>query len=163
MNTQKRGRTKQAKFNDLRKRWQFHFANGGGIVGERALCAMRAARAEIWAEHNGVVFEWLFDSSQPYEDALGDHAYWCSAERRERSGYDANGDHIRGYHPQITRSRHEHAVEECVAYKQCPDHGIDCQHAEVLASLSAIIDATTSYKRVVEAELAMAAQELLGG
>ena len=41
-----------------------------------------------------------------------------------------------------------------ICYRPCPDHGWDCKHKEVLASLGGIFDPTDDYLRVVRAELA---------
>jgi hypothetical protein len=91
----------------------------------RAKCARALAKAERDASALGYTFEWEFENSIPYEDALGDHAYWCDAEK--------NGE------------EHEHEIYSCVAYNS---------EGGVVASLGAIIDPTREYRRVVEAELA---------
>jgi hypothetical protein len=66
---------------DLYRRYQFFKANGAHIGGEKAKCALRSARAEIWAFEHDVEFLWE-DDSRDYDDSLGDHAYWCTDEQR---------------------------------------------------------------------------------
>lgn len=53
----------------------------------------------------------------------------------------------------------EYGAVSCVLYRPCPEHGTDCKHAEVLASLSGITESLNNaerdaYRRVVQAELA---------
>ena len=52
----------------------------------------------------------------------------------------------------------EHGAMECTLYRPCPEHGVDCKHAEVLASLCGIVESQdpterADYRREVEAQL----------
>jgi hypothetical protein len=49
----------RSALSDLRRRFRFFLANAGGIVGERANIALCLAKAEIWAEGEGVEREWV--------------------------------------------------------------------------------------------------------
>ena len=116
--------------NDLRKRFRWFLPRVGGIFGQRAKTAIDLARAEIWASDQALETVWQFDQ----DGDLGDHAYWCAAAKRGE--------------------RCEHVIEWCALIRPCDDHGIDCRHAETLASLGGIIDADSEYRRIVAAELA---------
>jgi hypothetical protein len=111
--------------NELARAYRFFRDNAGYIVGERARCALSLARAERDAKEQGIAFRWEWDSD-------ADLSWMSDAERQQ-----------------------EHEVEGCIAYIPCPDHGADCKHATVLASLWGIVDADSNYRRVVEAELAL--------
>lgn len=98
-------------------------AEQGRIKGAKLL-----AKAEQHATDNLWECRWEIDNDIPYEDALGDHAYWCDDQK--------NG------------IEHEHEIWYCML-----TDGKD----NVLGSLGAIIDPSREYRRVVEAELALEA------
>lgn len=56
---------------DLAKRYRFFRENGGGIVGESAVCALALAKAEQKAEQRGLTVTWE-DEDLPWEDLRGD-------------------------------------------------------------------------------------------
>ena len=91
----------------------------------RIECAKALAKAEVYAIRHDWQFIWDYDDI-PYEDALGDHEYWCEDARQGR--------------------HHEHEILWC----QCCD-----ADGRVLASLGAIIDPDTNSRRVIQAELAL--------
>ena len=114
-----------------RNAWRFFLNNAGYATPPgRVACAASLARAEAEARERGWYVFWEGESDIPYEDALGDHAYWCDRE--------AKGE------------RHQHTVE--MATLVGPDSMSSLSN--VLASLGAIIDADAAYRRVVAAELA---------
>lgn len=81
-----------AKF---RERFQFHFRHGDCVVGERAVCAFNAARAEEEAERRGIEFRWQarpqFDHTVEWCGAYLDGELLASAP----SGIDADADNQR--------------------------------------------------------------------
>lgn len=93
----------------------------------RMKCAALLAEAESWARDEGLVHVWSFEE-------YPDHS-WMDDSERER----------------------EHITEQAGLYRPCPTHGIDCLHAELLASLGNIVDADETYRRIVNAELALEA------
>jgi hypothetical protein len=88
--------------------------------------AIALARAESRAESEGWIAMWEEDEDR--SDAWGDHVDWCEAARAGQC--------------------HGHDTEVCVL-RRGPNAFDD-----VLASLGGIVDAETSYRRIVEAELA---------
>jgi len=125
----------------FRRTFQFFLKHAGYRVGYHAQDALRLARAERWAELNGYTFEWKYDDDG--HDTLGDHEYWCSDARREKAGYNADGEQVPSYSRYNT---HEHEITYCVMSDSDGEH---------LESLSGIIDASNDYRRVVQAELAV--------
>lgn len=128
--------------NALRRAYAFHRDHSATIVGETAACAIALARAELAAHAAGVVYVW-----EPDDDA--DWSFvdtWPVADQRRWRGVD--------------RER-EHYAEYCLLVRPCPEHGPDCPHSDVLASLYGIIDADNDYRRTVEAELALEAFEAI--
>lgn len=115
----------------VRQAWRFFHTHAGYIVGERALCAWRLALAERHAEAYGVTFEWDGDYGD-YHGALGDHAYWCAEERQG--------------------IKHAHEVLSCVARDA---------RRNVIASIGGVIDPSREYARVIQAELAVEALEVI--
>jgi hypothetical protein len=126
---------------NLYRRYRFFKENGGYCVGSRAISAVALARAEQWAEDNDIDYTWEWDT----DGDLGDHACWCRDERRREAGYSSFGM------PESQRRLGQcaHEIEACVLEYQ----------GEVLASLCGIIDADRTYRRVVEAELALEAMQ----
>lgn len=107
-------------------------ADQAGRVQARWQGARNLARAEQWAQSEGLVYLWE-------EDQHIDIDNWEFEEDRE---------HVR-----------RDGARCCILYRPCEDHGIDCKHAEVLASLGGITESfdnqqRDNYRRVVEAELA---------
>lgn len=117
---------------DLRRRFKFFFDHAGYVVGQRAQGAIALARAEFWLEQqSSLTVRWEGDP----DGDLGDHAYWCSQERRQVA--------------------HAHTIESCSIVRPCPiHHDPRCWHTAVIESLGGIIDADRDYMRVVVAELA---------
>lgn len=115
--------------------WKFFLENAGYATPPgRAVCALEFAKAEQWANDNGIEF-WLEDD--PDADASFVET-WCAADRTRWNAA-------------------EHHAYTMSCYRPCPDHGWDCKHREVLASLCGIFDPTDDYLRVVRAELALEA------
>lgn len=48
----------------------------------------------------------------------------------------------------------DHTVEIFALVRRCPRHGADCPHAEWLASVGGVVDADSTYGRILFAELA---------
>ena len=97
--------------------------------------ARQLAKAESCAQDAGLVYIWRDDP-----DCTEDDFYM-----------EADKAHVR-----------EHGAVGCILYRPCEDHGTDCKHAEVLASLWGITESLDNrqrdnYRRVVEAELALEA------
>jgi hypothetical protein len=116
---------------NLYTRYLFFKDHAGYCVGRKALGALALAKAEIWAEEKEVEYRWDWDD----DGDLGDHHYWCSTAIEE------NHFHM----PE--RSRHTHEILWCAAYLD----------DACIASLSGIIDPDNTYRRVIEAELALEA------
>lgn len=124
----------------LHRAFRFFFKSAGYVVGRRANGALQLARAEAWADDNGYCFEWHSD-----DDAdLGDHEYWCAGARRDKAGFDQDGDEIPSYRRSTECPGHE--AEYCLM--RDPD-------GHVVQSLSGILDADGNYRRIVQAELAL--------
>jgi hypothetical protein len=118
-----------------RSTWRFFLENAGYATPPgRAVCALELARGEQWAERNGIEFrlEDDLDADASFVDT------WPLKEQREWK-------------------KRDHSCCRMVCYRPCPDHGWDCRHKEVLASLGGIFDPTDDYLRVVRAELALEA------
>ena len=95
----------------------------------------RLAQAEAWAEAEGLIYQWVEDPD-------------CGPDDFD---LESDKDHVR-----------EHGAVGCLLYRPCPDHGTECKHAEVLASLWGITESLNNrerdnYRRVVQAELALEA------
>ncbi len=108
-------------------RWaafRFFREHAGYVVGERALCAMRLARAEERleriTEQGGARIVWDFDD---FADLS-----WMDAEELKR----------------------EHEVLACRVEFRCAS----CRGWQTVAALCGIVDASNDYRRVIEAELA---------
>ena len=99
-----------------------------------AVCALALAKAEQWANDNGVEF-------------------------RIDNDPDADPSFVETWTPKEQEQWNKvyHYCYSIICFKPCPDHGWDCKHREVLASLSGIFDPTDAYLRVVRAELALEA------
>lgn len=94
--------------------------------------AQSLARAERWAQSEGLLAVWEFDPD-------------CTEDQFD---FPEDKAHVR-----------EHGGVGCILYRPCPHHGTDCKHAEVLGSLWGITESLNNrerdnYRRVVEAELA---------
>lgn len=118
--------------NELRRAFRFFHVNAGYCVGFRATGALALARAEQWAREKDLEYVWQCDPD-------------CTADDFE---FESDKRHVR-----------EHGAVGCILYRPCPDHGIDCKHAEVLGSLWGVTESLNNrdrdnYRRVVEAELA---------
>lgn len=120
----------------LSNAYRFHFANGGYIVGKRAECALRAARAERWLEDHADDYGLTVIEQADDDTDLGDHEYWCAAARTSARG-------IQPYARQYGRCEH-YAVSVAI---------VDSS-GQYLASLGGILDPTPEYIRVIVAELA---------
>lgn len=111
---------------------RFFAANAGySTPPGRMVCAKQLAEAEAWAEDSGLEYVWQDDD---------EIAYCCC------------GDPHCKYHE---GSKHDWSTDFCRLIRLCPEHGYDCLHAEVVASLGGIIDPSDEYRRVVQAELAL--------
>jgi hypothetical protein len=97
----------------------------------RAVCALELARAEQWAEQEGIEF-------------------------RLEDDPDADDSFVEAWPLQYQRAwrKQSHSCYSVICFRPCSDHGWDCKHKEVLASLGGIFDPTDDYLRVVRAELA---------
>lgn len=98
--------------------------------------ARRLAAAEAWAEREGLACVWR---DEEYLDA-GD---WPNRE---------DWAHVQ-----------QDGARYATLYRPCPDHGVECPHAEVLESLGMISESLDTrerdnYRRVVAAELALEAR-----
>lgn len=107
------------------KQFKFFRDNAGYVVGERAQNAIALSRAENTAQERDWYVIWEPDDIE-YDDALGDHAYWCNDERAKRP--------------------HTHEIVTAIL-KDADYH--------YLTSLGGVIDPTANYERVIEAELAI--------
>lgn len=110
-----------------RNAYRFFRQHAGYIVGESAKGALALARAEKHAGDEGLQHVWV-------EDPDPDLSWMDEHERAQ-----------------------EHEVLGCILYRPCSEHGVDCKHAEPLASLWGIVDADREYRRVIEAELSLEA------
>lgn len=118
--------------------YKFFKENGGYIVGRRALAAIHLARAEKLAQFHGYTFEWDWD-----DDAdLGDHEEWCTKARRAEA--EARGGFIGSNESPYL----EHSHETYYAVMKSTE-------GDIVDSLGGIIDPSSDYRRVVEAELAL--------
>jgi hypothetical protein len=115
--------------------YRFFFEHAGYIVGRRAECALSLAKAEQWANDQGLEFV-----TKPDCDA--DLSFADTWPARERDEF----------------KRQDHEVICARLIRPCEDHGTECLHAETLASLGGIVDADNNYLRVIRAELASEAQ-----
>jgi hypothetical protein len=112
--------------------WRFFLENAGyASPPGRSVCALELARAEQWAEQEGIEFR-LEDEPDP------DDSFVETWPLRYRQAWD----------------KENHSCYSVICYRPCPEHGRDCKHKEVLASLGEIFDPTDDYLRVVRAELA---------
>lgn len=116
--------------------FRFFQEHAGYCVGQRAAGALRLAHAEHAAKAAGVVFVWE-------DEPDADLSYLEQTDERGRYLFS-----------QGERER-DHEVMWCRAVIPCEEHGVDCPHAQFLASLGNIVDADRNYRRVVEAELAL--------
>jgi hypothetical protein len=100
----------------------------------RAVCALELARAEQWAEQEGIEF-------------------------RLEDDPDADASFVETWPLRYQKvwKKQSHSCYSVICYRPCPDHGWDCKHKEVLASLGGIFDPTDDDLRVVRAELALEA------
>lgn len=140
MHTRKQGRTKRAlavQFFYKHAGYSYNVAQGETKEQGKRRAARAYADAEAWASREGLVYDWLYDDMPCDGCDCGSDDCDCS-----------------------TGAAHE--TLGCVLYRPCPDHGIDCKHAEVLQSLWGICGATSEYRRVVEAELALEAMPSQG-
>ena len=134
----------------LRQAFQFFLAllaHGSARVGSNATDALALARAERDAQAVGVYFLWRPD------------------ERADLSWLDGKDDNGRFLFPKSYREQH-HDVDSCRAILPCaeweiPEIASNCHHADELASLYGITDADNTYRRVIEAELALEAAEAI--
>lgn len=124
----------------LRRAYAFHREHSGYVVGENARCAIALARAELALAASDAVVVW-----EPDDDT--DWSFIDTWPEKDARAY-RKGDHY---------------AESCAIVRPCPEHGVDCPHAEYLASLGGIIDADTNYRRTIAAELASEALANLEG
>mgnify|MGYP001607311749 CR=1 FL=1 len=119
----------------LYRRYRFMKEHGRYVVGMCAAGALQRAKAEQWAIDSDVEFEWHYEECDYYDyrDMLGDHAYWCIQEERGE--------------------KHTHEVLWCAAMF----------NGKCIAALGGIIDPSTAYRRAIEAELALEAQQSIAG
>lgn len=144
-----------------RQAWRFFREHGGKITGQGVRSAAAYARDEAAARAAGITFR---REPEPdwWPDMLGDHEYWCSDARREAAGYTKGRSRycygrrypITGYYTPsyVRREGHSHEIEVCDAYDMA---------GTFLTSLGGVIDPSDSYRRVVEAEVAAMALEVL--
>ncbi len=112
--------------------WRFFLENTGYATPPgRAVCALELARAEQWAEQEGIEFK-------VEDDPDADDSFVEMWPLRYRKEWD----------------KENHSCYSVICYRPCIHHGWDCKHKEVLASLGGIFDSTDDYLRVVRAELA---------
>jgi hypothetical protein len=115
--------------------WRFFLENAGySVPPGRAVCALSSARAEQWADDNGIGF-------RLEDDADADASFvetWPEADQKRWKAQD-------------------HMCYVMFCYRPCPEHGWNCKHREVLSALGGIFDPTDDYLRVVRAELALEA------
>lgn len=124
--------------NELRRRFRFFHEHAGYVVGARARGALALARAEQWAEDEGIEFLTRDDDERAYCYCDDPHCKYHEGSEYERDhGWETIG---------------------VMAVRPCPEHGTDCKHAEVLGSLWGIMEPDNTYLRVVRAELALEAQ-----
>ena len=122
------------------KQIEFFAANAGYATPPgRMACAKMLAEAEDAADENGWTLEHDYDDEQPYEDALGDHEYWCDKARKGEA--------------------HTHPVLRVVLYGSPSPDTPWSACGPILATLGAVIDPSVNYLRVLRAELA---SEVLG-
>ena len=115
--------------------WRFFLENAGYATPPgRAVCALELARAERWAEQEGIEF-------RLEDDPDADASFVETWPVRDQEAW----------------RKQTHACYCMICYKPCPEHGWDCKHKEVLASLGGIFDPTDDYLRIVRAELALEA------
>lgn len=105
------------------------------IRAHRLNSARRLAAAERWAQREGLEVVWR---EEEYLEA--DH--WPMPE---------DWAHVQ-----------QDGARYATLYRPCPDHGVDCKHAEALASLGMISESLDNrerdnYRRLVNAELALEA------
>jgi hypothetical protein len=113
--------------------WRFFLENAGYATPPgRAVCALELARAEQWAEQEGIEF-------RLEDDPDADASFVETWPQRYQNAW----------------KKQSHSCYSVTCYRPCPDHGWDCKHKEVLASLGGIFDPTDDYLRVVRAELAL--------
>jgi pyrimidine deaminase RibD-like protein len=110
---------------DFMKRYQFFRDHAGFIVGQRALCAFKLAKAEQWLRAQDNIE--MVRKPEPDPDLS-----WLSGEERQQ----------------------DHECEVFILVEPCPHHGLNCQHALNLASVGNVVDADANYARVLFAELA---------
>jgi hypothetical protein len=113
--------------------WRFFFERAGySIPPGKAPCAIALARAEQWADDNGIEF-------------------------RLEADLDADASFVEIWRPEEQKQwkKQDHSCYSVICYRPCPEHDWNCKHREVLASLSGIFDLTDDYLRVVRAELAL--------
>ena len=121
-----------------REAFRFFLENAGYCVGSRAQGAINLARAEADAKKLGITFEWA-PEMEPYDGA------GCCEDVKRHAQYLRNDG--RTMEARWLEREHMHDAEWCAArYK-----------GETLASLGMIADADRTYRRVVQAELAMEA------
>lgn len=106
---------------------------GYSIPPGRSVCALRLARAEAWRINEQIDFVWESDPDTTEDDFE----------------FESDKQHVR-----------EHGAVGCILYRPCPDHGLNCKHAEILTSLWGITESLNNrerdnYRRVIEAELAL--------
>lgn len=115
----------------LRAAYDFFRAHAGGIVGETARNALALARAEHDARIAGLCFMWDWDNDVDYSFV----ETWPTADQKRWN-------------------RDVHVAEMVRVAQPC---GCCGTVGETLASLCGIVDADASYRRVIEAELALEA------
>lgn len=94
-------------------------------AGCEAWCAFNLAKAEAWLREQTDIEP----VTEPEQDV---DLSWMSDEERAEP----------------------HDVEVFALVRPCPDHGLNCRHAEWLASVGNVVDADSTYRRVLFAELA---------
>ena len=158
----------------LIRAYKFFRENAGWVVGQNAQGALALARAELKAEELGRVFAWEgdedgYDTVSDYHDPKDGTCPIEALRKRYEEGDGFIRDQIlkaklAPTYPESSYGRTykrvggwcDHEVEVCVVYAE-DDESRD----HPLASLGGIIDADDTYRRVVEAELAMDALDAL--
>lgn len=96
------------------KRLYRRFRGCTGVVGEDAKRSLRMAKAHVQAEAMGLEFVWEEDCDISVDDF---------DDERDR-------EHVRS-----------DGARCCRLVRPCEDHGLECRHAETLASLGGILRA----------------------
>jgi hypothetical protein len=111
----------------FRNAYRFFHKNAGYIVGEKALCAFRMARAEANASSAGVYYEWTLDDHADASWYEGDPADLGPAE--VCTLFSADGEHLASCGGIFGADRQYHRVMEA-------ELALEAGYAEPLAPLA---------------------------